>query len=136
MPSNLDIIKSTYEGNPEENSKRYQTYLAEDATWTEAAGFPYAGTYTGYDDIAQNVFARLGSEWDGYKAEVSQYFEDGDTVIAVGVYSGTYKQTGNYFEADFVHIWKLQQQKIVKFKQYVDSYLVRNAMKLESEGVN
>lgn len=131
MPNNLDIIKSTYEGTSEENGKKYQVYLAEDAEWTEAAGFPYAGTYIGFEQVAMNVFARLGNEWDGYKAEVSNYYEDGDTIIAVGVYSGTYKQTGKYFEADFVHIWKLQNQKITKFKQYVDSFLVRKAMSSE-----
>ena len=131
MLTNLAIIKSTYEGNSEENGKRIQAYLAEDAQWTEAAGFPYAGTYIGFDQVAKNVFARLASEWEGYKAEVSDYYQDGDTIIAVGVYSGTYKQTGKYFEADFVHLWKLRNQKIVKFKQYVDSYLVRNAMSSE-----
>jgi len=104
MPSNLAIIKSTYEGNSEENGKKYQAYLAENAEWTEAAGFPYAGTYIGFEEVAKNVFARLGSEWEGYKVEVSDYF---------------------------VHIWKLQNQKIVKFKQFVDSYLVQNAMSPE-----
>lgn len=68
---------------------------------------------------------------EGYKAEVSDYYEDGDTIIAVGVYSGTYKQTGKYFQADFVHIWKLKNKKIVKFKQFVDSYLVWGAMSPE-----
>jgi len=131
MPTNLEIIRSTYAGKSEENGKRIQAYLAEDAQWTEAPGFPYAGTYIGPDQVATHVFARLASEWEGYKAEVRDYYQDGDTVIAVGVYSGTYKQTGKHFEADFVHIWKLQNQKIVNYKQYVDSYLVRNAMSSE-----
>jgi ketosteroid isomerase-like protein len=131
MPNNLDIIKSTYEGSSKENGNNYQAYLSEDAEWTEATGFPYAGTYIGYEEISNNVFARLDSEWEGYKAEVSDYYEDGDTIIAVGVYSGTYKQTGKYFQADFVHIWKLKNKKIVKFKQFVDSYLVWGAMSPE-----
>lgn len=33
-----------------------------------------------------------------------------------------------YFEAEFVHIWKLINGSIVEFKQYVDSHLVRQAM--------
>ena len=131
MLTNLQIIKSTYEGDSEENGKRMRAYLAEDAQWTEAPGFPYAGTYIGFGQVAKNVFARLASEWEGYKAAVSDYYQDGDTIIAVGVYSATYKQTGKYFKADFVHIWKLRNQKIVEFKQYVDSYLVRNAMLAE-----
>ncbi|MEH7216278.1 DUF4440 domain-containing protein, partial [Bacillus toyonensis] len=34
------------------------------------------------------------------------------------------------FEAEFVHIWQLENGKIIKFKQYVDSFIVREAMKV------
>lgn len=43
MLSNLEMVKSTYEGDAKENGLKYQAYLAEHAEWTEAAGFPYAG---------------------------------------------------------------------------------------------
>lgn len=128
MPNNLDIIKSTYEGSPEENARMYQTYLAEHAEWTEAAGFPYAGTYVGLNEIFSNVFQRIGSDWDGFNAKVNNYYDNGDTIIAVGLYSGVNKQTGKAFEADFVHIWQLESGKIIKFKQVVDSHLVWKAM--------
>jgi ketosteroid isomerase-like protein len=38
------------------------------------------------------------------------------------------KKTGNAFQADFVHIYKLKNGKIIKFKQYVDSHVVQKAM--------
>ena len=47
MTANLEVIRATYEGTSEENGKHLRAALAPDATWTEAAGFPYAGTYTG-----------------------------------------------------------------------------------------
>lgn len=50
--------------------------LAPNATWTEAAGFPYAGTYTGPEEIIANVFKRLATEWVGYKAEVHTYLAE------------------------------------------------------------
>jgi hypothetical protein len=44
--TNLEIIKSTYEGKTsEENGENLAKYVAEDISWTEAKGFPYAGTY-------------------------------------------------------------------------------------------
>lgn len=49
MPSNLDIIRSTYEGESAVNAKNLLDSLAPDVKWTEAAGFPYAGTYKGAD---------------------------------------------------------------------------------------
>ncbi len=42
--------------------------FAPDIHWTEAEGFPYGGTYVGPDAVLQNVFMKLGSEWDGFAA--------------------------------------------------------------------
>jgi len=128
MTSNVDIIRATYEGSSAENGAHLKAALAPDATWTEAAGFPYAGTYTGYDAIVANVFHRLGTEWDGYTAKVHTYLEDGDCVAAFGVYSGTYRATGKAMSATFAHLYRLKNGKIVTMEQYVDSATVMAAL--------
>ena len=125
--SNLEIIKATYEGASAENGKHLLAALAPDATWTEAAGFPYAGTYVGPEAIVRNVFSRLASEWLGYRAEVASYVVDGEQVVAFGEYSGTYKATGRSMRAAFAHHYTLRDGKIVRMVQYVDTYLVRQA---------
>lgn len=127
--TNLEIIKSTYEGkNSEENGKNLQKYLASDATWTEAKGFPYAGTYIGFEDISQNVFARLSSEWIAYKFIPEDYLASGNKVVAYGTYTGTYKKTNKSFTARVTHLWKLKEGKIISFEQFVDSKTVIDAM--------
>lgn len=131
MTTSLDIIRATYEGPSEENGKNLLAALAPDATWTEAAGFPYAGTYTGPDAIIANVFQRLATEWIGYSAKVHTYLADGDRVAAFGVYSGTYRATGKAMTATFAHLYRLQNGKIVSMEQYVDSAMVREALKAD-----
>jgi ketosteroid isomerase-like protein len=128
--TNLEIIKSTYEGKTsEENGKNLAQYATEDISWTEAKGFPYAGTYIGLENITKNVFSRLGSEWIDYKFTPEDYVSSDDKVVAYGTYTGTYKITGKLFEARVAHIWKLKEGKIVSFEQFVDSQPVNNAMK-------
>lgn len=128
--TNLEIIKSTYEGKTsEENGKNLAKYVAEDITWTEAKGFPYAGTYVGLENVTQNVFSRLGSEWIDYKFTPEDYVASDDKVVVYGTYTGTYKLTGKPFEARVAHIWKLKDGKIINFEQFVDSQPVNNAMK-------
>ncbi|EON90551.1 hypothetical protein MARLIPOL_18178 [Marinobacter lipolyticus SM19] len=128
MESNLDIIRATYEGASEENVRNLLAALAPNATWTEAAGFPYAGTYTGPEAIIANVFQRLATEWIDYRAEVHTYLADGDRVAAFGVYSGTYRKTGKAMTATFAHLYRLKDGKIVSMEQYVDSAMVRQAL--------
>jgi ketosteroid isomerase-like protein len=127
--TNLEIIRSTYEGSTsEENGQALKKYLAPKARWTEAAGFPYAGTYIGYDAIAAGVFYRLATEWENYHIEIEGYAENSDTVIAYGTYKGIYKATGKPFQARVAHVWNLSDGLIVSFEQIVDTVPVKNAL--------
>jgi ketosteroid isomerase-like protein len=128
--TNLEIIKSTYEGmTSEENGKNLAKYVAENISWTEAKGFPYAGTYIGLESVTKNVFSRLGSEWINYKFTPEDYVAADDKVVAYGTYTGTYKLTGKSFVARVAHIWKLKEGRIINFEQFVDSQPVVDATK-------
>jgi ketosteroid isomerase-like protein len=96
--------------------------------WTEAAGFPYAGTYVGPDELGAHVFARLGAEWDPFVIDIDYLVAEGDRVASVGTYSGTYKATGKSFNARFVHLWQFRDDKLVKLEQVVDSAMVNEAL--------
>jgi ketosteroid isomerase-like protein len=128
MRTNLDVIRATYEGASEDNRRALVAALAPDARWTEAAGFPYAGTYVGPAAIVAGVFQRLASEWTGYRAAVHSYLADGDRVAAFGVYSGTYNGTGKAMYASFAHLYRLRDGKIVSMEQIVDSAMVQHAL--------
>jgi len=102
--------------------------LGPDVIWKEAEGFPYGGTYVGADAVLQNVFMKLGSEWDGFTVVPQEYIAAADTVVALGEYSGTYKATGKSFRAPFVHVWKFGAGRIVSFQQHTDTAVVQRAL--------
>ena len=54
--SNLEIIRSTYEGSAS-NAKHLAEALSEKVEWTEAEGFPYGGTYIGVEAIMEMYLA-------------------------------------------------------------------------------
>lgn len=102
--------------------------LAPDVSWTEASGFPYGGTYKGPDEVLQKVFMRLGSEWDGFAGVPAEFIAQGDTVVVLGQYSGTYKATGKKFSAPFAHVWTVKNGKVATFRQFTDTALAREAL--------
>ena len=102
--------------------------LSADIEWTEAEGFPYAGTYRGQKAVLEGVFMRLGTEWEGFAAVPHEFIDGGDTIVALGKYSGVYKATSKSFQADFAHVWKLREGRAVRFVQYVDTLLVHRAV--------
>jgi uncharacterized protein len=128
MSTNLELIRGTYEGPSEENGRNLLAVLSPDVEWTEAEGFPYAGTYVGPEALIDGVFRRLGSEWTGYRADVHTYLADGDRVAAFGVYSGTYNATGKSMTAPFAHLYQIEDGKVIRMTQYVDTVLVTRAL--------
>jgi ketosteroid isomerase-like protein len=57
-----------------------------------------------------------------------EFVDGGDTVVALGKYSGTYKRTGKSFQANFAHVWKMSDGKAIRFVQYVDTLVVQRAL--------
>lgn len=129
MAGNSETIRTLYAAFARGDVPAVLAGLAADVKWTEAEGFPYGGTYTGPDAVLQNVFMRLGTEWDGFAAVPHEIVAEGETVVALGEYGGTYKATGKRFSAPFAHVWKLRGGKAVSFQQYTDTAVVQRALR-------
>ena len=82
----------------------------------------------GPEAVLNNVFMKLGGEWDGYAAVPREFIADGATVVVLGEYSGTYRATGVSFKAPFAHVWKLKDGKAVSFQQYTDTAVHRRPL--------
>ena len=129
MADITDTIRGAYDAFAKGDIPAVLSVLDPQVSWTEAAGFPYGGTYNGPDAVLEGVFMKLGTEWDGYSAVPNEFITQGDTVVAVGEYSGAYKATGKSFKAPFVHVWKFSSGKVVSFDQHTDTALVQQALK-------
>ena len=125
---NLDSVRGVYDAFAKGDIPSVLGFLSPGVEWTEAEGFPYGGTYTGPDAVLDGVFMRLGTEWEGFAAVPDESIDGGDTVVALGKYSGKYKATGKSFRANFAHVWKIQGGKAVRFTQYVDTLIVHGAL--------
>ncbi len=66
MRTPYQIVADHYAANERKDLPGMLADLADDAAWTEMAGFPCAGTYMGAQQVVDNVFAVLGQAWDGY----------------------------------------------------------------------
>lgn len=129
MTQDTDIIRGVYDAFAKGDIPSVLNTLASDISWTEAQGGPYGGVSIGPDQVLQNVFMKLGGEWDGFSAVPSEFIADGNTVVVLGEYSASFKATGKSFHAPFAHVWKLQDGKAISFQQYTDTALHLEPMK-------
>lgn len=126
--ANYTIIQNHYAASDRGDITAMLADLAPDAAWTEMAGFPCAGTYIGTEAILQGVFGRIVNEWEGFRFTLERLCDAGNTIIAIGHYSGAYKRTGKFMRCRVTHVWQLKQGMIVAFEQFCDTLLVAQAM--------
>ncbi len=126
--SNIDVIKALYQAFGKGDIPSVLAALDSNIEWTEAEGFPYGGTYHGPEAVLKDVFMKLGTEWDGYRADAHEFLDAGDRIVALGNYSGTFKATGKSMQAPFAHVWAVRDGKAVKFVQYTDTLKVSEAL--------
>jgi uncharacterized protein len=129
MPTSSETIRNVYEAFARGDIPVVLAALDPSVKWTEAEGFPYGGTYTGPEAVLQNVFMKLGTEWEGFSAVPHEFIVDGETIVALGTYSGKFKATGKRMSAPFAHVWKLQHGKVRTFWQHTDTVLVQGALR-------
>lgn len=129
MATNLDVVRGIYEAFGQGDIPAVLTAFAPDVNWTEAEGFPYGGVTTGPDAVLQNVFMKLGTEWEGWTAVPEKFVAQDDMVVALGMYGGTYKATGKSISVPFTHAWTLKDGKVVRFQQYTDTAVVQKALR-------
>ncbi|MBX3268404.1 MAG: nuclear transport factor 2 family protein [Acidobacteria bacterium] len=129
--TNGELIKSVYDAFAAGDVPAVLGAFDENISWTEAAGFMYAGTYQGPQAVLENVFMRLGTEWEGFAAVPEKIVDGGDgNVIATGTYSGKFNQTGKTTKVPFAHEWEIRDGKVVRFRQHTDTLMIHRDLGL------
>ena len=99
--------------------------------WRQAEGNPYQPSgeaWIGPNAVLENLFMRLGAEWDGFLVHPEQFHDASGTVVVEARYTGTFKPTGKALEAQVCHVWKVRNGKIASFQQYVDTAQLQAVM--------
>lgn len=124
--ANVAVVRGIYEAFGKGDMPAVLASMHPEIVWNEADNFPYAdgNPYIGPSAVLEGVFARCGGEWDGFGVEVGEILDAGDTVVALGHYVGTYKATGRSQRTQLVHVWRVEDGKVVRFQQYADTLQV------------
>ncbi|MDH5176281.1 MAG: nuclear transport factor 2 family protein [Gammaproteobacteria bacterium] len=123
--TNKELVQKMYAGFASGDIAAVTSVFAADIAWTEADGFPLAGTYIGPHAVVEGVFMRLGEFSDNWGVVVDRLVADGDTVVATGKYTWNNKKSGKPCEVRMAHVWTFADGKAISFLQHVDTAKVR-----------
>jgi hypothetical protein len=71
---------------------------------------------------------RLAQDWDGWAAHDDTYVVDGENVVVLARYTATHKHSRNALNVRVAHHFAVRGGLIVRFEQFVDTALVRDAV--------
>ncbi len=128
MSESAEVVRRQYLASAAGDLATLRATLAPDVEWTEMAGFPLAGTYRTPEGVTDNVMAKLAADWDGWAAHDDTYVVDGENVVVLARYTATNKATGKPIAVRVAHHFVVRAGRIVRFEQFVDTALVRDAM--------
>lgn len=127
---NRELVQELYSAFASRDRDRILAIMHPDIEWIQNDGFPGGGLHQGAGHVLDDVLSQFRRDWDQWKAAVAEWHQDGPTVIAIGHYEGVNKATGKHLRAAFAHVWEVQGGRILRFRQFTDTALVRQAMGL------
>jgi len=129
MTTPVDIVRRFYASLGRGDVPAVLALLDAQVEWTEAERFPYyGGTSHGPQAVVDNLLVPLSGDWDGFSAKADEFIAEGDRVVALGTYSGTFKKTGRSLSAAFAHVWTVRGDKLARFDMHTDTAKVLEAL--------
>lgn len=125
--SPAEVVRRQYLASAAGDLEALRATLAPDVEWTEMAGFLLAGTYRTPEGVTTNVMEKLAAEWEGWTAHDDSYIVDGENVVVLARYTARNRATGKPLAVRVAHHFVVRGGLIVRFEQFVDTALVRDA---------
>lgn len=126
-PSPADVVRRQYIASAAGDLEALRATLAPDVEWTEMAGFPLAGTYRTPEGVTANVMEKLAADWADWAAHDDTYVVDGENVVVLARYTARNNATDKPLAVRVAHHFVVRSGLIVRFEQFVDTALVRDA---------
>ena len=122
--NNVEIIKQAYEDFAQGNIPGVLGAFDENIQWLGAKGLPMHegdGIVLGPQNILQGVFARIPEFFDELKIDVQDVFGVDNKVVVESYFVGTWKASGKAFKANSVNVWQLENGKVVRCFESIDT---------------
>lgn len=116
---NLQIVSDLYDAYNNKNAERIFTNCSTQIEIWQTAELAWGGYYKGFLE-ASDFFEKLINNLNS-KVEIERFISAGECVVAIGRTTGTVKKNGRAFDIPAVHVWTLDEQKIVRFEAYIDT---------------
>lgn len=127
---NIEIVLLLYDAFSKKEINKIIEMLCDDVEWGEPDNpfNPAAGTRKGHAGFLEWVNIGKDAE-DTLILEPKKFLTDNDSVAVIGYMKCLAKPTGKTYESDYVHFFKIKDNKVSKFQEFFDTYIAGEAFR-------
>ena len=128
---NVQTVKDFFAAMGSGDKQGLLALSAEDIEWIiPGEGWPLAGTHRGHAELAA-VLQKASEELETTYPRPPEFVAQGDRVLVVGVAAGKIKATNRAFKDDWVFAITVQNGKVTKIREYIDTQALARASELD-----
>jgi len=130
MTDETQIVRDIYAAFGQGRIGDILAKLADDIVFIQPGGpdIPWSGTYRGGGEVGR-FFVKLDEAVAVEAFEPREYVAQGDTVVAMGAWSGKAKATGKPFACTWSMTWKFRGGKVAFYEAYEDTAILAPAFR-------
>ncbi len=127
---NINLIQQVYADFGARNLEGVLNALSDDIKWEPpfAPEIQFSKLRNGKSEVKEFVMDMV-REVTFSKITPEEFYADKDAIIVKGFFEGKANNTGKSFESDWVHIWKLRDDKICNYQVFWNTNSVASALK-------
>jgi uncharacterized protein len=120
--TNIEIVQEAYAKFGSGDIDGLLALLSEDVHWQtpEIEGADFGGKRRGQKEVGE-FFTTLVTEEEITEFEPLEFMASEDKVVVLGTSGSTVRATGNSYHTEWVHIFTVQEGKIVSFVEFFDN---------------
>jgi ketosteroid isomerase-like protein len=129
---NASFLKSLYDAFGRGDVPTVLGAMSLGIKWHQAESNPYmpsGAAWVGPEAVLNNLFMKLATEWDAFTVHPKSFHDAGNSVTVEARYSGRYKATGKSLDAQVCHVWDVENGKLTRFQQYMDTAKIQDVMR-------
>jgi ketosteroid isomerase-like protein len=123
-----DIVRDFYDKLSRGDAPGALGLMAPDIEWITMWHYKVEGLGPGA--VAEGLFKPLMAEWTSFSLVPTEFITEGETVVSLGDFKGVHGTTGKPSTARYAHVWTVNQGKITRFRQYIDTLAIAEARRL------
>ena len=118
-----EIVRGFYRATQTGDGKALAALIHPDIEARTAPGMPSGagGAFHGAQDALTRLWGAIYVDFDCAPYDETWAETADGTVVVTGLYRGKARKTGKSFEAEFVHLWRVADGKLIWLRQFTDT---------------